>query len=199
MFLIHVISATSVINITREGKKKINLNFNVNDVVVLHANLEDQRTSVHFPVSSLAQKPKQSHCLPKFFHSNLTSNYKLANDMVILKGLGNTTPLFSLNGLKILCTKLNWIGHTLRRNFLLHDAIKAKRVGRRRTQLLDYLRNRRYWELNEEAEDRKRYKGQFITNLYFFLIFFIDKLPFPPIFIFSSPLQLPYLIPFLKF
>ena len=29
-------------------------------------------------------------------------------------------------------------------------------VGRRRTQLLDDLRNRRrYWELKEEAEDRK--------------------------------------------
>jgi len=32
----------------------------------------------------------------------------------------------------------------------------VKGVGRRRTQLLDDLRNRRrYWELKEEAEDRK--------------------------------------------
>jgi hypothetical protein len=33
----------------------------------------------------------------------------------------------------------------------------VKGVRRRRTQLLDDLRNRRrYWELKEEAEDRKR-------------------------------------------
>jgi hypothetical protein len=33
----------------------------------------------------------------------------------------------------------------------------VKGVGRRRTQLLDDLRNRRrYWEFKEEAEDRKR-------------------------------------------
>ena len=32
-----------------------------------------------------------------------------------------------------------------------------KGVGRRRTQLLDFLRNiRRYWELKEETEDRKK-------------------------------------------
>ena len=47
-------------------------------------------------------------------------------------------------------------------NCLLHDAIEGqmtevKGVGRRRTQLLDDLRNRRrYWVLKEEAEDRKR-------------------------------------------
>ena len=34
---------------------------------------------------------------------------------------------------------------------------EVKGVGRRRTQLLDDLRNkRRYWELKEEAEDKKR-------------------------------------------
>ena len=49
----------------------------------------------------------------------------------------------------------------LRRNCLLQDAIEGqmtevKGVGRRRTQLLDDLSNRRrYWELKEEAEDRK--------------------------------------------
>ena len=58
--------------------------------------------------------------------------------------------------------KANWTGRILRRNCLLHDAIEeqtteVKVVGRRRTQLLDGLRNRRrYWELKEEAEDRKR-------------------------------------------
>jgi hypothetical protein len=37
---------------------------------------------------------------------------------------------------------------------------EVKRVGsRRRTHLLDDLRNRgRYWELKEEGEDRKRWK-----------------------------------------
>ena len=45
----------------------------------------------------------------------------------------------------ILCRKANWIGHILRRNCLLHDAIeglmtKVKGVGRRRrTQLLNDL------------------------------------------------------------
>ena len=39
---------------------------------------------------------------------------------------------------------------------------EVKRVGRRRTQLNDYLRNRRrYCELKEEVEDRKRWKRQF--------------------------------------
>jgi hypothetical protein len=34
---------------------------------------------------------------------------------------------------------------------------EVKGVGRRRTQLLDDLKNRRrYWELTEEAEARKR-------------------------------------------
>ena len=68
--------------------------------------------------------------------------------------------------------KVNWIGHILRRNCLLHDAIEGqmtevKGVGRRRrrTQLLDDLRNRRrYWELKEEAEDRKRWRRQFISR-----------------------------------
>ena len=46
----------------------------------------------------------------------------------------------------VLRRKANWIGHVLRRNCLLHDAI-------------DYLRNRiRYWELTEAGEDRKRWK-----------------------------------------
>ena len=67
----------------------------------------------------------------------------------------------------ILRGKANWIGHILRRNFLLHDAIEGqmtevKGVGRRRTQHLDDLRNRRrYCELKEEAENRKRWRRQF--------------------------------------
>ena len=55
----------------------------------------------------------------------------------------------------ILRRKVNWIGHILRRNCLLHDTIEGqmtevKGVGRR-TELLDDLRNRRrYWELKEK-------------------------------------------------
>ena len=57
----------------------------------------------------------------------------------------------------ILCRKVNWIGHILRRNCPLHDAIggqktEAKGVGRR-TQLLDDLRNIRYWEEAEIEKD----------------------------------------------
>ena len=34
---------------------------------------------------------------------------------------------------------------------------EVKRIGRRRTQLLDNLRKRRiYWELKKEAEDKKK-------------------------------------------
>ena len=49
-----------------------------------------------------------------------------------------------------------------KKNCLLRDVIEGqmtevKEVGGRRTQLLDDLRNRRrYWELKEEAEDRKK-------------------------------------------
>ena len=62
--------------------------------------------------------------------------------------------------------KANWIGHILRRNCLLHYVIEGQMTevkggGRRRTQLLNDLRNRRrYWELKEEAEDRKRWIRQ---------------------------------------
>ena len=71
----------------------------------------------------------------------------------------------------ILRRKANWIGHILRRNSLLPDAIEGqmtevKEVRRRRTQLLDDLRNRRrYWELKEEAKDRNRWKRQFINEI----------------------------------
>ena len=42
---------------------------------------------------------------------------------------------------------------------------EVKGVGRIKTQLLDYFRNRRgYWELKEEAEDRERWKRKFINR-----------------------------------
>ena len=75
----------------------------------------------------------------------------------------NLTGLSLLRINNILCRKANWIGHILRRNCLLRDAIEGrqmtelKEVGKRRTQLLNDLGNRRrHWELKEEAENRKR-------------------------------------------
>ena len=42
---------------------------------------------------------------------------------------------------------------------------EMKGIGRRITQLLDNLKNRRrYWELKEEAEDRNRWK-KFINQI----------------------------------
>ena len=66
----------------------------------------------------------------------------------------------------ILGRKAKWIGHTLRRNCLLRDAIEGQmtEVERRRTQLLNDLRNRRYWELKKEAERSKKWKRQFINE-----------------------------------
>ena len=70
----------------------------------------------------------------------------------------------------ILRRKANYIGHILRRNCLLYDPIKGqttevKGIGIRRTQLPDYLRNRRgYWELKEAIEDQNSWKLQFISQ-----------------------------------
>jgi hypothetical protein len=56
--------------------------------------------------------------------------------------------------------KANWIGHILRRYYLLKHVIECKiggsgRRGRRPKQLLNVLKeNRRYWNLKEEALDR---------------------------------------------
>ena len=91
---------------------------------------------------------------------------KLTNEQV-LEHIAEKRTLLN----NILCRKANWIGHILRRNCLLHDAtegetMEVKGVGRRRSQLLDDLRNRRrYWELKEEAEDRKRWNQQFINRM----------------------------------
>jgi hypothetical protein len=79
---------------------------------------------------------------------------KITNEQV-LEHIGEKRTLLN----NILCRKTNWIGHILRKNFLLHDIkeqmMEVKGVGRRRTHLLDDMRNRRrYWELKEESEDR---------------------------------------------
>jgi hypothetical protein len=67
--------------------------------------------------------------------------------------------------------KANWIGHTLRRNCLLKHVTEGKiegriemtgRRGRRRKQLLDYLKETRgYWKLKEEALDRTLWRIHF--------------------------------------
>jgi hypothetical protein len=70
--------------------------------------------------------------------------------------------------------KTNCIGHIIRRNiirrnWLLHDGIERemkelKGVGTKAQRLDDLENRRRYWALKEEAEDRKRWKQQFITR-----------------------------------
>ena len=57
--------------------------------------------------------------------------------------------------------KTDWIGHILRINCFLHGNIEGQTTGRKgvrrriSAQLLHLLRNRRHWELTEEAEDQK--------------------------------------------
>ena len=68
---------------------------------------------------------------------------KVTNEKV-LERIGEKRTLLD----NIVRKKANWIGHILRRNCFLHNAIEGrimdvKRVGRRRAQLLDDLRNRR--------------------------------------------------------
>ena len=67
--------------------------------------------------------------------------------------------------------KANWNGHILRRNCLLQRVIEGKiqgrievtgRQGRRRTKLLDDLKERReYSHLKEEALDRTMWRARF--------------------------------------
>ena len=67
--------------------------------------------------------------------------------------------------------KANWIGHILRRNYLLQQVIEGKIKGqievtrrrrRRRKNLLDDLKDRRgYCRLKEEALDRTVWRNRF--------------------------------------
>jgi len=67
--------------------------------------------------------------------------------------------------------KANWIGHILRRNFLLQRVIEGKikggievtgRQGRRCTKLLDVLKERRgYSDLKEEVVDGTMWRAGF--------------------------------------
>ena len=71
----------------------------------------------------------------------------------------------------ILRRKTNCIGRILRRKCLLHDAIEGqetelKEVGRKIAQLLDDLKNRKkFWELNEQVEDRKCGNDNLSSNI----------------------------------
>ena len=62
----------------------------------------------------------------------------------VLERIGEKRTLLN----NILRRKTNWIGHILRRNCLLHDAIEGHMTEvkgvRRGTQLLGDLRNRKY-------------------------------------------------------
>jgi hypothetical protein len=72
---------------------------------------------------------------------------------------------------KVSKRKGKWIGHILRRKFLLRQVIEGKikgwievteRRGRRRRKLLDDLKERRgYSHLKEEALDRKMWRAHF--------------------------------------
>ena len=65
--------------------------------------------------------------------------------------------------------KANWSEHILRRDCLLRDIIEGKleangihRVGRRKIQILDDLREKKkYWELKDEAGDRQKWREKF--------------------------------------
>ena len=75
---------------------------------------------------------------------------------------------------EIIKRKANWIGHILRRNFLLKQVIEGKikgqievtrRQGRRRKKLLDDLKDRRgYCELKEEALHRTMWRNRFAKD-----------------------------------
>ena len=95
---------------------------------------------------------------------------KVTNEQVIDR-IGEKRTLLNNIGRR----KVNWIGHNLRRNCLLRDATEGQMtgVGSRTTQLLDDIRNRRrYWELKEKVEDRKRWRRQFINQTYYLMVLY---------------------------
>ena len=107
---------------------------------------------------------------------------KVANEKV-LERIGEKRMFIN----NILRRKPNWIGHILRRNCLLYDAIEGQLTGlkglvRRRTHFHDDLRDRRiHWELKQQAEDQQKLKLQFI-NYFLFIILFLKS--FNTVFVF---------------
>ena len=85
---------------------------------------------------------------------NIKWSEKVTNEQV-LQRKGERRTLLN----DIIRRKVNKIGHILRRNCLLHDAIEVrmmeKKVAIRRSiQLLGDLRDRRrYWKLKEDTDD----------------------------------------------
>ena len=78
---------------------------------------------------------------------------KVTNEQV-LERVGEKRTLLN----NILRRKANWTA-----SFMI-PLTEVKGVGRRKAQLLDYLRNRRrYRELKEEAEDRKKMETTVIS------------------------------------
>jgi hypothetical protein len=80
---------------------------------------------------------------------------KVTNEQV-LQRIGENRALLN----NIPRRKVHWIGHILRKNWLLLDVIEEQvtevKEIERTTQLLDDLRNRRrYCELKEKAEGKK--------------------------------------------
>ena len=90
--------------------------------------------------------------------------------------MGNEEVLFRVNEQRnilheIRKQKANWVGHILRRNYLLQQVIEGtikgqievtRRRGRRRKKLLDDLNERRgYCQLKEEALDRTMWRNRF--------------------------------------
>ena len=85
---------------------------------------------------------------------------------LVLEGIGEKRTLQN----NVILRKANWIRRILRVNCHLHHVIEGqmmevKGVGRRRSQILDYFKNRRkYWGLKEEDQDRKRCKRQLFSR-----------------------------------
>ena len=88
---------------------------------------------------------------------------KVTNEKV-LKRIGKNSTLLS----NILRRKVNWIGPKKKLSSSRSTEGKmteAKGIGKRKTQLLYDLRNRKiYWKQKEETDDRKRRKQQYITG-----------------------------------
>ena len=90
----------------------------------------------------------------------------MRNEDVLLRGKKQRNILHEIRK-----RKANWIGHILRRNCLLQRVIEGKiqggievkgRRGRRRTKLLDDLKERRgYSNLKKEALDRTMWRARF--------------------------------------
>ena len=93
-------------------------------------------------------------------------DYHVRNEDVLLRVKAQRSTLH-----EICKRKANWIGHILRRNCLLQRVTEGKiqggievtgRQGRRRSKLLDDLKERRgYSHLKEEALDRAMWRAGF--------------------------------------